>query len=58
MTQQIQEIWKRFADLEALATSQDAKLIINAIGLHAQLTNLRLAPIPQEIAAILGRRQE
>jgi hypothetical protein len=55
MSQQIQDIWKRFENLESLATTGDAKLIIAAIRLHAELTNIRLAPLPHEIAAILGR---
>lgn len=56
MSQQIQEIWKRFDDLAAKAETADARLMIEAIRLQTELLNLRLAPLPHEIAAIVGRQ--
>ena len=49
MAQQTQNIWQRFDNLAALAETPDVKLIIAAIRLHAELTNLRLAPLPHII---------
>jgi hypothetical protein len=55
MTRQIQDIWKRFDELIGQAGDQNTKLIIEALKAHAELMNLRLTPLPQEIAATMQR---
>ncbi|MGF7131924.1 hypothetical protein P3T40_003407 [Paraburkholderia sp. EB58] len=57
MTQQIQDIWKRFDDLIAKGGNLDTKLIIEALKLHAELMNLRLGGLPHETAAIMQRQK-
>lgn len=54
MTQQIQDIWKRFDNLIANSNGE-TKLLIEAIKLHAELCNLRLGALPHEVAAIVQR---
>ncbi|CAE6838580.1 hypothetical protein [Paraburkholderia nemoris] len=56
MAQPIQDIWKRFEDLIEKADDPNIKLLIEALKVHAELTNLRLGGLPHEIAAILGRQ--
>jgi hypothetical protein len=55
MTQQIQDIWKRFDELIGQSGDQNTKLIIEALKAHAELMNLRLALLPHEIAATVQR---
>lgn len=53
MTQHIQDIWKRFDELAERATDESTKVLVEAIKLHAELVNLRLVPLNQDVAAVV-----
>lgn len=55
MSQQIQDIWKRFDDLIGRADDPNTKLLIEALKVHAELMNLRLALLPHEVGAVVAR---
>lgn len=55
MSQQIQDVWKRFDELIGKAGNDDTRLIIEALKLQTELINLRLAPLPHEIGAFMAR---
>ncbi|SFB40124.1 hypothetical protein SAMN04515620_1673 [Collimonas sp. OK607] len=56
MTQQIQEIWKKFDVLIETAESPDTKLLIEAIKLQTELLNIRIAPMEHLLGTIATRK--
>jgi hypothetical protein len=47
----IRQMWPKFDDLIAKAESNDIKVLIEALKLHAEMMNLRLAGIEQSSGA-------
>lgn len=53
MSQQIQDIWKKFDAAIASAESPDTKAMIEALKAQAELTNMRLAMIEHSLGNLV-----